>query len=187
MFHELMNRIHDRTAVIGVIGLGYVGLPLAERAGRVGFRVLGSDVSTERVAQVNRGESYIGDVSSAALAALRQSGRIEATTDVKRMEECDLLVICVPTPLNATRDPDIRYVEAASENIAASIRPGQLVILESTTYPGTTRELVMPVSSDLDCASVSKFSWPFHQNGLIPVRRVVKDIVSKIPPKLWVA
>jgi len=144
MFHELMNRIHERTAVIGVIGLGYVGLPLAERTGRVGFRVLGFDVSAERVAHVNRGESYIGDVSSAALAALRQSGRIEATTDVKRMGECDILVICVPTPLNATREPDMRYVEAASEQVAASIRSGQLVVLESTTYPGTTRELIMP-------------------------------------------
>ncbi|MCS6887813.1 nucleotide sugar dehydrogenase [Chloroflexus sp.] len=144
MFHTLMNRIHDRSAKVGVIGLGYVGLPLAERAGRVGFPVLGFDVSPERVAQVNRGESYIGDVASSALAALRETGRIEATTDMGRMRECDVLVICVPTPLNATREPDMRYVEAASADIAASIRPGQLVILESTTYPGTTRELIMP-------------------------------------------
>lgn len=144
MFHELMNRIHGRTAKVGVIGLGYVGLPLAERAGRVGFSVLGFDVSPMRVSQVNRGESYIGDVSSDALATLREAGRIEATTDVHRMAECDILVICVPTPLNATREPDMRFVEAASEDVAASIRPGQLVILESTTYPGTTRELIMP-------------------------------------------
>lgn len=144
MFHQLMNRIHDRSAKVGVIGLGYVGLPLAERAGRVGFPVLGFDVSPERVAHVNQGESYIGDVASSALAALRAAGRIEATTDMVRLRECDVLVICVPTPLNATREPDMRYVEAASNEIAASIRPGQLVILESTTYPGTTRELIMP-------------------------------------------
>lgn len=144
MFHQLMNRIHDRSAKVGVIGLGYVGLPLAERAGRVGFPVLGFDVSPERVARVNQGESYIGDVASSALAALRAAGRIEATTDMTRLRECDVLVICVPTPLNATREPDMRYVEAASNEIAASIRPGQLVILESTTYPGTTRELIMP-------------------------------------------
>ncbi len=144
MFHQLMNRIHDRSAKVGVIGLGYVGLPLAERAGRVGFPVLGFDVSPERVAHVNQGESYIGDVASSALAALRAAGRIEATTDMARLRECDVLVICVPTPLNATREPDMRYVEAASNEIAASIRPGQLVILESTTYPGTTRELIMP-------------------------------------------
>ncbi|GIV90764.1 MAG: UDP-N-acetyl-D-glucosamine dehydrogenase [Chloroflexus sp.] len=144
MFHTLMNRIHDQSACVGIIGLGYVGLPLAERAGRVGFRVLGFDVSPTRVEQVNRGESYIGDVSSTALAALREAGRIEATTDMRRMSECDILVICVPTPLNATREPDMRYVEAASDDVAASIRPGQLVILESTTYPGTTRELIKP-------------------------------------------
>lgn len=144
MLHALMNRIHDRSACVGVIGLGYVGLPLAERAGRVGFRVLGFDVSPTRVEQVNRGESYIGDVAGTALAALREAGRIEATTDMRRMSECDILVICVPTPLNATREPDMRYVEAASDDVAASIRPGQLVILESTTYPGTTRELIKP-------------------------------------------
>ncbi|WP_298815760.1 nucleotide sugar dehydrogenase [Chloroflexus sp.] len=144
MFHTLMNRIHGREARVGVIGLGYVGLPLAERAGRVGFPVLGFDVSAERVAQVNRGESYIGDVSGEALSALRATGHLEATTDMSRLRECDILVICVPTPLNATREPDMRYVEAASDEIAAYIRPGQLVILESTTYPGTTRELIKP-------------------------------------------
>ncbi|WP_322496156.1 nucleotide sugar dehydrogenase [Chloroflexus sp.] len=144
MFHEVMNRIHGRSAKVGVIGLGYVGLPLAERAGRAGFVVLGFDVSAERVAQINRGESYIGDVASDALAALRERNLIEATTDARRMRECDVLVICVPTPLNPTREPDMRYVEAASEDVAASIRPGQLVILESTTYPGTTRELILP-------------------------------------------
>ncbi|WP_416208799.1 nucleotide sugar dehydrogenase [Chloroflexus sp.] len=144
MFHELMNRIHDRSARVGVIGLGYVGLPLAERAGRVGFSVLGFDVSPERVMHINQGESYIGDVASDALTKLRAAGRLEATTEMARLRECDILVICVPTPLNATREPDMRYVEAASNEIAANIRPGQLVILESTTYPGTTRELIMP-------------------------------------------
>ncbi|MFN3374108.1 MAG: nucleotide sugar dehydrogenase, partial [Chloroflexus sp.] len=144
MVHELMNRIHGRSAKVGVIGLGYVGLPLAERAGRAGFAVLGFDVSAERVAQINRGESYIGDVASDALVALRERNLIEATTDMHRMRECDILVICVPTPLHPTREPDMRYIEAASENVAASIRPGQLVILESTTYPGTTRELILP-------------------------------------------
>nr|WP_322486790.1 nucleotide sugar dehydrogenase [Chloroflexus sp.] len=139
-----MNRIHDRSARVGVIGLGYVGLPLAERAGRVGFSVLGFDVSPERVMHINQGESYIGDVASDALTKLRAAGRLEATTEMARLRECDILVICVPTPLNATREPDMRYVEAASNEIAANIRPGQLVILESTTYPGTTRELIMP-------------------------------------------
>ncbi|MEF3274199.1 MAG: nucleotide sugar dehydrogenase [Chloroflexus sp.] len=144
MFHTLMNRIHSREARVGVIGLGYVGLPLVERTGRVGFTTLGFDVSLQRVEQINQGASYIGDVSSSALMELRAAGRLEATTDMSRLRECDIVIICVPTPLNATRDPDMRYVEAASDAVAANIRPGQLVVLESTTYPGTTRELIKP-------------------------------------------
>ncbi len=141
---ELREKIEARAAVVGVIGMGYVGLPLAARAAAQGFAVLGFDVSAERVARLNAGESYIGDVPSEALAPLRAAGRIEATTDWARMAACDLLVICVPTPLNSTRDPDLSYIEAASDEVARSLRPGQLVILESTTYPGTTREVVAP-------------------------------------------
>lgn len=141
---ELREKIETRAATVGVIGMGYVGLPLAVRAAAQGFFVMGFDVSAERVARLNAGESYIGDVPSQALAELRAAGRVEATTDVARMAQCDLLVICVPTPLNQTRDPDLSYIEAASDDIARSLRPGQLVILESTTYPGTTREVVAP-------------------------------------------
>lgn len=141
---ELLERIERRSAKVGVIGMGYVGVPLAVRAAGLGFSVLGFDVSPERVAQLNAGESYIGDVPGPLLAHLRAEGCIEATTDVARMGECELLIICVPTPLNQTRDPDLSYIETASENIARSLRPGQLVILESTTYPGTTREIVRP-------------------------------------------
>ncbi|NTV62933.1 MAG: nucleotide sugar dehydrogenase [Oscillochloris sp.] len=140
----LLRQIGDHTARIGVIGMGYVGLPLAARSASLGFHVLGFDVSPQRVATLNRGESYIGDVPSADLACLRSAGLIEATTDTRRMAECDLLVICVPTPLNQTRDPDLSFIIAATDSIAASLRPGQLVILESTTYPGTTREVVQP-------------------------------------------
>jgi UDP-N-acetyl-D-glucosamine dehydrogenase len=144
MYTELLARIQSRNAVVGVIGMGYVGLPLAARAARLGFPVLGFDVSPAKVELLNRGESYIGDVPSAALAELRAAGRIEATTDISRMAVCDLLVICVPTPLNQTRDPDMRFIEAAADAIAQSLRPGQLVVLESTTYPGTTRQIVQP-------------------------------------------
>jgi len=140
----LLDKIAGRTAKVGVIGMGYVGLPLAARAAGLGFPVLGFDVSAEKVAMLNRGESYIGDVPGPVLAELRAAGTLEATVDVARMAECDLLIICVPTPLNQTRDPDMRFVQAAAESVARSIRPGQLVILESTTYPGTTRELVAP-------------------------------------------
>ncbi len=144
MYTELLARIQSRSAVIGVIGMGYVGLPLAARAARLGFPVLGFDVSPARVAQLNSGVSYIGDVPSEILAELRAIGRIEATTDTSRMAQCDLLVICVPTPLNQTRDPDMYFIEQATDAIARSLRPGQLIVLESTTYPGTTRQIVQP-------------------------------------------
>ena len=144
MYELLLQKIQERAARVGVIGMGYVGLPLAARAAGLGFSVLGFEVSAEKAAALNRGESYIGDVPGALLAELRAAGTLEATTDAARLAECDLLIICVPTPLNQTREPDMRFVEAAAESIAAAARPGQLVILESTTYPGTTRELVAP-------------------------------------------
>ena len=141
---ELLAKIQGRSARLGVIGLGYVGLPLAVRAGRVGFNVLGFDVSAGKVERINAGSSYIGDVSSAEVAELREQGRIEATTDFRRLRACDVIVICVPTPLNSTRDPDISFIERAAEDIARVLRAGQLVILESTTYPGTTEEVIKP-------------------------------------------
>jgi UDP-N-acetyl-D-glucosamine dehydrogenase len=142
LFEELLLKIQSRTARVGIIGMGYVGLPLAARAASLGFSVLGFDVSSEKVAMLNAGQSYIGDVPGPLLAELRAAGRIEATSDTRRMRACDLLIICVPTPLNATRDPDMQYIEEAAEHIARSLRSGQLVVLESTTYPGTTREVV---------------------------------------------
>jgi UDP-N-acetyl-D-glucosamine dehydrogenase len=141
---ELLEKIKNQAALVGVIGLGYVGLPLATRAGRVGFGVLGFDVSAEKAARINAGESYIGDVSSAEVAELRERGRLEATTDFARLRDCDVIVVCVPTPLNSTRDPDISFIEQAAADIARALRPGQLVILESTTYPGTTEEVIKP-------------------------------------------
>jgi UDP-N-acetyl-D-glucosamine dehydrogenase len=143
-FESLHASIAERRARVGVIGLGYVGLPLAVRAAALGFPVVGFDVSPARAAQINAGASYIGDVSSAELAPLVASGALRATTDEADLAACDLLVVCVPTPLNATRDPDLSYVEAASDAIARNLRPGQLAILESTTYPGTTREVLWP-------------------------------------------
>ncbi|NTU78056.1 MAG: nucleotide sugar dehydrogenase [Chloroflexales bacterium] len=144
LFAALLSRIDERRAVVGVVGLGYVGLPLAVRAAAIGFPVIGFDVSSEKVVQLNRGVSYVGDVPGDRLSSLIAAGALVATTDTRRMAECDLLVICVPTPLNTTRDPDLSYIEAAAADIAAQLRPGQLVILESTTYPGTTREVLMP-------------------------------------------
>lgn len=128
---------------IGVVGLGYVGLPLAVAFGEAGHGVVGYDVDAERVASLGRGESDIEDVESARLAALGE--RFLATADAGELAGCDAILICVPTPLAAAREPDLTYVRASTEAIAAILRPGQLVVLESTTYPGTTREELLPV------------------------------------------
>jgi UDP-N-acetyl-D-glucosamine dehydrogenase len=142
---ELLDRIETQKAVCGVVGLGYVGLPLAVELAGAGYRVLGFDVSESVCAGINRGHSHIQDIPSERLAQYTESGMIEATTDMTRIQESDILSVCVPTPLAKSRDPDVSYVVAATEAIAASLRPGQLIILESTTYPGTTRELMLPM------------------------------------------
>jgi UDP-N-acetyl-D-glucosamine dehydrogenase len=146
MYYETLRaRIADGTAVCGVVGLGYVGLPLAVEMGNVGLRVLGLDVSKRVVGDLNAGKSHIKDVPSADVGRLRKSGHFEATTEMARLAECDVISICVPTPLSKTKDPEMSYVIAATESVAAALRPGQLIVLESTTYPGTTRELMIPV------------------------------------------
>ncbi len=142
---RLLARIEAREAVVGVIGLGYVGLPLAVELARSGYRVLGFDISESVVDGINRGESHIQDVSGEVVSAFTGEGLLSATTDLKRLAECDAISICVPTPLNKTKDPDLSYVVEASKAVLATLRPGQLVILESTTYPGTTREVMLPV------------------------------------------
>ena len=128
----------------GILGQGYVGLPLAEAFASKGVYVLGFDVSADKVAAVNRGESYVEDVPSAKLKALVENGLIEATTDFSRLRECGAISICVPTPLSKSKDPDVSYIEAALEQIKQYLQPGQLIVLESTTYPGTTEELMLP-------------------------------------------
>ena len=137
--------VRDRTATLGVIGLGYVGLPLAVEMARSGYRTLGFDVSAAVVEGVRRGESHVGDVPADDLAPLVAAGRLEATLDLRRLAECDAIAICVPTPLNKIKDPDLTHVLAAAEAVRAALRPGQLVVLESTTYPGTTDEVVRPL------------------------------------------
>ena len=134
----------DTHATLGVIGLGYVGLPLAVEAGKGGYRVIGFDVNPDVTASVNSGTSHIQDVPSEEVAELTEGGLLEATTDMARLAECDVISICVPTPLSKTRDPDVSYILAASEAVAAALQEGQLVVLESTTYPGTTREVMLP-------------------------------------------
>ena len=141
----LLSRIRDKKARIGVIGLGYVGLPLASEFARAGFDVTGFDVDASKVAEINAGRSYIPDVPQHELAESVKAGRLRATTDMTKLAEMDVADICVPTPLRKTKDPDLSYVVKALEGAAASLRAGQLVILESTTYPGTTDEVALPM------------------------------------------
>lgn len=142
---ELSAKIENQEVVVGVVGLGYVGLPLAVETARAGYRTLGFDVDEKVVEGINEGESHIKDVEADALRELRQAGMVEATSDLARLAECDVVSICVPTPLNKIKDPDLSYVLAAGHAVAHGLRVGQMVILESTTFPGTTREVLLPV------------------------------------------
>jgi UDP-N-acetyl-D-glucosamine dehydrogenase len=144
-FSSLHDRIRNRSARVGVIGLGYVGLPLAVEFARAGFTVTGLDVDASKIAQINAGLSYIPDVPSEDLAAQVRAGRLSATTDMSQLGAMDAIDICVPTPLRKTKDPDLSYIVRAVEGVVATLKRGQLVILESTTYPGTTDEVVQPM------------------------------------------
>jgi UDP-N-acetyl-D-glucosamine dehydrogenase len=144
MHQQLLRRIQDRSAVTAVIGLGYVGLPLAMELCEAGFRVIGYDVSERVVGLLTRGESHIQDVPAAQVAKHVKSGKFVPTTEEKRLAEADTVSIAVPTPLAKTRDPDMSYVLSAAETVARQAHPGMLIVLESTTYPGTTRELLQP-------------------------------------------
>jgi UDP-N-acetyl-D-glucosamine dehydrogenase len=141
---DLIAKAERREALFGIIGLGYVGLPLAVELGRAGFRVLGYDVSTRVVDGLNAGRSHIKDISDADLQEVLKAGRFEATADPARLAEPDAISICVPTPLGKYKDPDVSYIVAATEAVTATLRRGQAIILESTTYPGTTREIMLP-------------------------------------------
>ena len=143
-FENLIEAIESRKARVGIIGQGYVGLPLAMVMAEAGFHVTGLDIDEGKVAQLNAGESYIGDVTNEELAKHLESGRFRASTDFSALADCDCISICVPTPLSKTRDPDVSYILAATTDVVKHLHPGQLIVLESTTYPGTTEELVLP-------------------------------------------
>jgi UDP-N-acetyl-D-glucosamine dehydrogenase len=141
----LVQKLKNKEARLGVIGLGYVGLPLAVEFARAGFPVVGIDVSEEKVQGIREGRSHVKDVPGEALREVLEHGRLEATTDFAVLSECDAVNICVPTPLRKTRDPDVSYIVAAVQEIVKYLHPGILVTLESTTYPGTTEELILPM------------------------------------------
>jgi len=140
----LLNSLRDHSARIGILGLGYVGLPLASAFGQAGFQVNGVDPDPRKVNAVNKGESYVQDVPGEQVARLLKLGRLSATTDFSTLHDCDAISICVPTPLRKTGDPDMSFILSATEELAKYIHPGMIIVLESTTYPGTTREVLLP-------------------------------------------
>jgi len=142
---ELEKRLRDGTARVGIVGLGYVGLPLAVEFARAGLRVVGVEASPARAALLRRGRSYVGDVPDAAVAGLVRSGRLEVAVDGRALEDCEAIIICVQTPLRKSKAPDLSAVVAACKAVAPRLKRGQLVVLESTTYPGTTDEVVRPI------------------------------------------
>ena len=142
---SLVERLKARSTKAGVIGLGYVGLPLAIEFAKAGLTVVGVDLDTRKVDALSKGESYIGDVAATDVAAMVEAGRFRATTDFSALSDVDTINICVPTPLRKTKDPDLSYIVASVEQIAKYLKAGQLIILESTTYPGTTDEVVQPM------------------------------------------
>ena len=140
----LQQRIDDKTAVVGVVALGYVGLPLAHAFWSAGFRTMGFDIDAEKIDMLSRGENYLRHLGESFVRDMAADGRFEATDDFGRLGEPDAILICVPTPLGAHLEPDLSFVERAADQAAATLRPGQLIVLESTTYPGTTRDIMLP-------------------------------------------
>ena len=182
-FHQaaLLDRIGTRQARVGVIGLGYVGLPLAVEFARQGFGVTGFDIDDTKASSINAGRSYIPDVPATELAAVVTSGHLRATSDMLQLAEMDVIDIAVPTPLRKTRDPDLSYVVKAVEACAATLRRGQLVILESTTYPGTTDEVVQPMLEESGLKADVDFFLAFSPERVDPGNR---QFTTKNIPKI---
>jgi UDP-N-acetyl-D-glucosamine dehydrogenase len=143
--NPLLEKVENKTAVIGIVGLGYVGLPLVQAFMNAGYRTMGYDVDESKVEKLLQGKSYIGHITGEWIADCIKDGKFTPTADMSRLKESDTILICVPTPLSASRDPDLSFVEDTTKMIAKTLRPGQLVVLESTTYPGTTRDVMLPI------------------------------------------
>ncbi|MFH1625431.1 MAG: nucleotide sugar dehydrogenase [Pseudomonadota bacterium] len=185
---ELFSKIKARTAKVAVIGVGYVGLPLAVEFAKEGFSVTGIDIDPEKVDAINDGRSYIRDVEKEDLRPLVQSERLRATSDYSFLKEIDAISICVPTPLNKTKDPDLSFILNATHEISKHIRAKQLVVLESTTYPGTTRELILPILEETGLRVGEDFYLAFSPERVDPGNKVYRTkntpkIVAGITPK----
>ena len=177
----LRELIDTRQAMVGVVGLGYVGLPLATEFAGAGLQVLGFDMQESKVDSVNRGKSYIADVASERLAPLVKSGRLSATSRIEDLGTCDAICICVPTPIDKNKVPDISYVATTADNIARSLRDGQLIVLESTTYPGTTEEVILPRLEATGRKVGSDFYLAFSPERIDPGRT---DFTARNTPKV---
>jgi UDP-N-acetyl-D-glucosamine dehydrogenase len=178
---SLQAKIGDNSAVIGVIGLGYVGLPLLAAFHRVGFPVIGFDVDARKIEALHRGENYLKHLGSDLVSGMKAGGRFDATTDVARLGECDVVISCVPTPLGVHREPDLSYVENSARDIAATLRPGQLIVLESSTYPRTTREIMLPKFEARGLVCGKDFFLAYSPEREDPGR---KDFNTQTIPKL---
>jgi UDP-N-acetyl-D-glucosamine dehydrogenase len=168
MNKDLLNKIEGREAVIGIIGLGYVGLPLAVEFAHAGHHVIGFDVDSTRTQLINQGLSYIPDVHTEKVNSLVQLGKLSATSNFEQLAQTDVVIICVPTPLRKTKEPDISYILAAAEQVARFLHPPQLVILESTTYPGTTDEVLLPMLEATKLKLDSDFFLAFSPERVDP-------------------
>jgi len=166
--NEIINLIKNQSARIGVIGLGYVGLPLATEFAGKGFKAMGFEVDGHKASEINAGRSYIGDVASEVIKTAVDAGRLRATTDFDHLKECDAIIICVPTPLRKTKEPDVSFILAAAEEIKKRLRRGQLVILESTTYPGTTDEVLLPMLEETGLKLDEDFLLAFSPERVDP-------------------
>lgn len=178
---NLLSKIKNGSAKIGIMGLGYVGLPLVLRFCEEGFTVLGFDIDPEKVKRLNRGESYIRHIASERIKRFLSAALFEATTDMQRLKEADAILICVPTPLTDQREPDMRYVEGTAKEVARHLRADQLVSLESTTYPGTTQELLLPLFTEKGFKVGDDFFLVFSPEREDPGR---VDFTTKTIPKI---
>src|SRR3984893_7731660 len=168
MSEAILNRMNERSAVVGVIGLGYVGLPLAVEFGRAGLKVIGFDLDQSRVDAINKGRSYIPDVPTEMVGMLVRQGTLSADTDFSRLAETDAVIICVPTPLRKTNEPDISYILAAAAQVKSHLHSSQLVVLESTTYPGTTDEVLLPMLEETGLKLDKDFYLAFSPERVDP-------------------
>ena len=178
---SLATMIEKKTAVVGIIGLGYVGLPLAMAASEKGFRIIGFDTDESKIKMLSGKKQYIKHLDSRAYGKMLSSGRFAATTDFSRLGEADVILICVPTPLTSQREPDMSYIVATGESIAKRLRPGQLIILESTTYPGTTDELLRGMLERKGLSEGKEFFLAFSPEREDPGR---KDFTTTTTPKV---